>query len=49
MVRISSRDELRAVLGPEVSRIKRRHMVIIALLSAVPPIMLSKGHCWQAC
>jgi len=37
--RLLSRDELKAVLGHEISHIKHRDMAIITLLSAIPLIM----------
>ena len=39
IVRLLSRDELKAVLGHEISHIKHRDMAIITLLSAIPLIL----------
>ena len=39
ILNILSRDELKAVLGHEISHIKHRDMIIITLLSAIPLIL----------
>jgi heat shock protein HtpX len=39
IARLLSRDELKAVLGHEISHIKHRDMAVITLLSAIPLIM----------
>jgi len=39
LLNLLSRDELKAVLGHEISHIKHRDMVIMTLLSAIPLIM----------
>ncbi|RLC95050.1 MAG: peptidase [Chloroflexi bacterium] len=39
ILRLLSRDELKAVIGHEVSHIKHRDMAVITLLSAIPLIM----------
>ena len=39
ITRLLSRDELKAVLGHEISHIKHRDMAVITLLSAIPLIM----------
>jgi heat shock protein HtpX len=39
ILKLLSRDELKAVLGHEISHIKHRDMAVITLLSAIPLIM----------
>jgi heat shock protein HtpX len=39
IMRLLSKDELKAVIGHEISHIKHRDMVVITLLSAIPLIM----------
>src|SRR3972149_6706847 len=48
ILNLLSRDELRAVLGHEMSHIKHRDMAIITLLSAIPMILywLAWGLMW---
>ncbi len=48
ILKILSRDELKAVLGHEMSHIKHRDMIIITLLSAIPLIMywIAWGMMW---
>lgn len=39
ILRLLSKDELRAVIGHEISHIKHRDMMVITLLSAIPMLM----------